>query len=806
MKTLVLALVAAGAMASAALENPERISQSGNDPAVLVYPTLPGLMTAQGYSGGVLGSGYDPLLGEVRQAIIPPSYTHYGGSTNVFMDPITEQLFKYPDSIIVAADSETTSVTSATMFNSYSDYLSYSMDSSSSSGFFLIGAYARNSVHAYMHEKLETQQSVTAIAGQAQSTYLATMRWAPPLMRIYLQRDYSTLPIAQDQAKLPASRSTAAEKAAYQAFIDRYGTHYMDTALFGGHMHLIYSMNSSVVKETNATFAEHTSMFAFSLGFASIAFGHGGAHAKESISQLAKSNSELAFVGFGGSQTLLQAGLYSAWRGTIAESAAPINGTYTEIAELIIDDGKRANMEAAIKEYLDPKGPPTVNQPFGLAPVMCGTSPGSANASIDSIPTGPSVLGGEAPPAEPERQRRYDEAMAEGRAGLQRRATEPFSHRPAKTPLAGHRVTIQTKAGPMNVTFSQRGPALRSGPLEGFLKDAPPATLRLREDSLSGGFVLPVPGPDLGVGFGYDPVTGTVRAPVVAANAHLANNTFYDPSTKITWSIPDHWTFSSTPFSCAEEVTHSFSNTTMVAEFNAKMTMFGIGFGFAGFSIGAFFTSEQENVNAELNAFADGYYGITRSVGMYRLAAGPSVSGDTMLRGDFVSAFNQLPTSASDPTYHNAYTQFLSTYGTHYVHQADLGGSCSLSITYNQSALMSYSESYKHHQFGIMIGFMFAGIGINADFSISKATFNEKIDQAFSAASEFHIDCVGGDPSKLGSLDYLGWLMSIGFHPTLVPDTTHLRPLYELVSFDSTRQALLQTASQAYLDSVGLKK
>ena len=806
MKTLVLALVAAGAMASAALENPERISQSGNDPAVLVYPTLPGLMTAQGYSGGVLGSGYDPLLGEVRQAIIPPSYTHYGGSTNVFMDPITEQLFKYPDSIIVAADSETTSVTSATMFNSYSDYLSYSMDSSSSSGFFLIGAYARNSVHAYMHEKLETQQSVTAIAGQAQSTYLATMRWAPPLMRIYLQRDYSTLPIAQDQAKLPASRSTAAEKAAYQAFIDRYGTHYMDTALFGGHMHLIYSMNSSVVKETNATFAEHTSMFAFSLGFASIAFGHGGAHAKESISQLAKSNSELAFVGFGGSQTLLQAGLYGAWRGTIAESAAPINGTYTEIAELIIDDGKRANMEAAIKEYLNPKGPPTVNQPFGLAPVMCGTSPGSANASIDSIPTGPSVLGGEAPPAEPERQRRYDEAMAEGRAGLQRRATEPFSHRPAKTPLAGHRVTIQTKAGPMNATFSQRGPALRSGPLEGFLKDAPPATLRLREDSLSGGFVLPVPGPDLGVGFGYDPVTGTVRAPVVAANAHLANNTFYDPSTKITWSIPDHWTFSSTPFSCAEEVTHSFSNTTMVAEFNAKMTMFGIGFGFAGFSIGAFFTSEQENVNAELNAFADGYYGITRSVGMYRLAAGPSVSGDTMLRGDFVSAFNQLPTSASDPTYHNAYTQFLSTYGTHYVHQADLGGSCSLSITYNQSALMSYSESYKHHQFGIMIGFMFAGIGINADFSISKATFNEKIDQAFSAASEFHIDCVGGDPSKLGSLDYLGWLMSIGFHPTLVPDTTHLRPLYELVSFDSTRQALLQTASQAYLDSVGLKK
>lgn len=111
MKTLVLALMAAGALASAALEEPERISQSGNDPGVLVYPTLPGLMTAQGYSGGVLGSGYDPLLGEVRQAIIPPSYTHYGGSTNVFMDPITEQFFKYPDSIIVAADSETSSVT-----------------------------------------------------------------------------------------------------------------------------------------------------------------------------------------------------------------------------------------------------------------------------------------------------------------------------------------------------------------------------------------------------------------------------------------------------------------------------------------------------------------------------------------------------------------------------------------------------------------------------------------------------------------------------------------------------------------------
>jgi hypothetical protein len=84
--------------------------KDGNDPYVLQFPCLPGLLTAQGAQGGLLGHGYDPLLSETRSIIVPPSYTHYDGSMNLFQDPLSQQIFKVPDQIVVAADSETTEV------------------------------------------------------------------------------------------------------------------------------------------------------------------------------------------------------------------------------------------------------------------------------------------------------------------------------------------------------------------------------------------------------------------------------------------------------------------------------------------------------------------------------------------------------------------------------------------------------------------------------------------------------------------------------------------------------------------------
>lgn len=87
------------------------VAAAADDPFVLQFPDLPGLLTAEGYSGGILGHGYDPLLGEARASIVPATYNHYDGGENLFQDPLTEQIFKYPDSVLVAAYSQTSSVT-----------------------------------------------------------------------------------------------------------------------------------------------------------------------------------------------------------------------------------------------------------------------------------------------------------------------------------------------------------------------------------------------------------------------------------------------------------------------------------------------------------------------------------------------------------------------------------------------------------------------------------------------------------------------------------------------------------------------
>lgn len=684
---------------------------------------------------------------------------------------------------------------SATFFSSYDDYQSWSEDSSSSSGFFLIGAFGRQSVHGYMREKLQEQEYMAAIGGQAQTTYKATMRWSPIELRyFYGQGNFSGLPIAADQQFLPATRESDEDIAAYQAFINKYGTHYLDTAEFGGHLHLVYSMNSSFAKSTNITFSEKMSFFGLTLGFFSIGFGGGGAHAKASITSEAKDVSELAFVGYGGSQALLQSGLYSLWRDTIPASAAPINATYTAISELIVDDSKRANMEVAIAAYLNLTAALEPNAPFGLPPVQCGSSPGSANSSINAIP-----VNGSEPADVPGARERLEAARADGAAAVARRAQRGVKHeivRPLRT------IEIDTPVGPMRVRLSQR-PPLAMGPTDLDMRAMDATPLAVTSDPVTGGLILPVSGPELGVGFGYDPVTGSLRAPIVSSSATLANSTWFDPSSNITWRIPDGWTFASTPFSCAEEVTRAYSNASFVASFNAKISMVGIGFGFDGLSIGAFFSSEREQASAELNSFQDGYFGVDRSISMYRLSAGHAMAAGTMLRGGFMEAVLALPVDTSDPSFGNAYDQFLSTYGTHYVHQASLGGSCSLGISYDQSALISYSEAYKKHQFGIMIGYMFDGIGINFDLSLTKSQFSQNVDQAFLDASTYHLDCVGGDPNKLASLDYLGWLLSIGFNPNIVPQSIRLRPLYDLVGFDAVRRSLLQQQSQAYFNRVG---
>jgi hypothetical protein len=597
-----------------------------------------------------------------------------------------------------------------------------------------------------------------------------------------------------DQQFLPATRESDADIAAYQAFINKYGTHYLDTAEFGGHLHLVYSMNSSFSKSTNITFSEKMSMFGLTLGFFSIGFGGGGAHAKASITSEAKSMSELAFVGYGGSQALLQSGLYSLWRDTIPSSAAPINSTYTAISELVVDDAKRANMEAAISDYLNVTAALEPNAPFGLPPVQCGTSPGSANSSIDAIPVNGTDLADT--PGALEGLKR---AHADGAEAVARRAESGIKHETVR-PI--HSIEINTPAGPMRVKLSDRAP-LAMGPTDLDLRTMDASPLRVEHDAVTGGLILPVTGPELGVGFGYDPVAGVLRAPVVAAAATLANTTWFDASSNITWRVPDGWTFASTPFSCAEEVTRSYSNTSFVASFNAKISMVGIGFGFDGLSIGAFFSSEREQASANLQSFQDGYFGVDRSVSMYRLSAGHALAPETLLRSGFMEAVKTLPVDTTVPWFSNAYDQFMATYGTHYVHQASLGGSCSLGISYDQSALLNYSQSYKKHQFGIMIGYMFNGIGLNFDLGLTKSQFSQNVDQAFLDASTYHLDCVGGDPSKLATLDYLGWLLSIGFNPTIVPQSIRLRPLYDLVSFDATRRSLLQQHAQAYFDKVG---
>lgn len=552
---------------------------------------------------------------------------------------------------------------------------------------------------------------------------------------------------------------------------------------------------------------------------------------KAQITELAQSESELVFLGYGGSQALLLTGLYSLWRDTIAVSAAPINSTYTPISELILDDTRRALMEGAIAEYLSLNSTlAPLNSPFPLPNVVCGTAPGAANTSIAAVPTDNTDLALRL-------DRIHDAAKAGSLARQDDRATRRAAREGAppserRSRLAGMPISFPVAGGKRVIKTISHRPPLHKGPiasdlaaLDGAHPTRDAASMlsarpgleaaaqladrieleqrsRTQADRRVGplsGVILPVAGLDRGIGFGYDPAAGQLRAPVVVASSWLRNETWFDPTSNITWMIPDDWGFASTPASCTEEFGATLLNATAVASFHASISLLGIGLMFDGLTIGAFFSQQRLDASAMLDAFADGYVSLDRGFSMFRLSVGGNAP---FLSTPFAETVASLPNSTADPTFKQTYNQFLSTYGTHFVQEVALGGVCSLGISFNISMLASYSEAYKSHQFGLMLGFMLDGIGVNFDLGLTAADFNQAIDQQFLAASDFHLDCQGGDPSKLAGLDYLGWLLSIYFNPALIQNSIRLKPIYTIVQ-DPVRRALLQQVSQAYMNVTG---
>lgn len=218
---------------------------------------IPGMFTAAGVGGSLFGRGYDPILGEVKAPVLDFHYNGYEGDSNVWRNPETGVSYKRPDEVIVFDNSASSTTTDVTVCRTFEQYAEFEERTHSSGFSIIVISYGEGDVTGYMREIFASNESIVMLTNRISTTHQLQMRWGPDIIKYLMQdgRKQSQTAIAQAQKLLPASRKTKAERNAYQAFINRFGTHYVDGAFFGGNLQGILVVKRSLVQKHSEEWA-----------------------------------------------------------------------------------------------------------------------------------------------------------------------------------------------------------------------------------------------------------------------------------------------------------------------------------------------------------------------------------------------------------------------------------------------------------------------------------------------------------------------------------------------------------------------
>lgn len=170
---------------------------------------------------------------------------------------------------------------------------------------------------------------------------------------------------------LPPAIGDDQDAADYAAFIDRFGTHYAESAFFGGSMDVYIVVNSTYVNQVGQS--ETSSQMSVGLDIVYVAFGFSssGSHEYGKLttrfkdvrrsrravctgldSSVGAQASEIVMVAFGGDPALVQNGAYDSWSDTVTANPVPINVTYRDISDLVYDQTRAPLVQQAANAFL----------------------------------------------------------------------------------------------------------------------------------------------------------------------------------------------------------------------------------------------------------------------------------------------------------------------------------------------------------------------------------------------------------------------------------------------------------------------
>jgi len=715
----------------------------GADAAAPGYPLLPGLSTASGPNGGLIARGFDPIFARPRGSVVKYTYDNVNDNYNVYKEPESGKYFALPDQFTLENTPASEINTDIAVFSTWQDVANY-YDHEESTGLNLFFfAFSESDGTGYAREVMQNKESTLYHASRLIVQYKMQMLGADVLKYFEKQPvgsmgSQADAAFVQEAATLPSSIKTDDDSVAVKSFIDKYGTHYVEEAFFGGQLDMDLRVDTSIIKSRGSSWAASQVSFGFDLVFVNFGFNQGYNSSAGALDEDFMKSSTLTIRAFGGDPALINKGSFDQWSGSVHLQPAPINATFRPIEALFLDEAKAGMYSAAVQEFI--KVPPN-------APTYCAEPPGKT-VPLDTLH--PKKVG----------------------AG------------------AGRRLTLSWEA---LLKGAERIRARRAAEAAGAPAPVPPPA-PVEEYSMP----PPLPAVNSGIGRGFDGKKGTYMLPV-AELGYTQAKTWYDPLADKTWSIPDELLFESIPCGCIRESTISMRNASDVYQSLSKYSGFNIGLDIpipdtpVAVSLGVSFEQQVESARGESQNFSLALDMLTRNSPAYSLQFGAS---SNKLAPIFQKMLDALP-STQGP----AYTQLIQYWGTHVVTGSQYGGACNFTTKWNQKALSSMSEEAKSRNIGISIGLKMisSGIGVDLGFGFGHATNDTKVDQQFADASTTEMSCVGGDAVLWKNGEWDQWVASVRNAPAAIPGTMQLRPISELV-MDPTRRTLLREAIMTYLD------
>jgi hypothetical protein len=233
------------------------------------------MLSTSARDGSLFAKGFDPTRAQALHPVLDFHYTNT--SFRAWGQPESGGVFALPDEVYIydipgsQMDNQEHSIGNITSYRSYQYKFHWSALIAIIVNFAKIEAdgYVKWLVEETMHEMMLSEQYTTSYKGILQAhtmhillayTTISSSHvlflskvdlWESSVIKQRMQPggDQAQSAFAREQALLPNTRTSNADKEAYHAFIQKFGTHYVHSAVFGSCLEMILSSSKTVAEK-----------------------------------------------------------------------------------------------------------------------------------------------------------------------------------------------------------------------------------------------------------------------------------------------------------------------------------------------------------------------------------------------------------------------------------------------------------------------------------------------------------------------------------------------------------------------------